>query len=234
MSPAFLAPPPARRWSWDRVSHVRRTPLRHALHPPPLPVARRPRRPAPAGLAAAAPGPLRPPRPPRRRRGGGIRGDLTRFLAGRGIRLAPRTGSSCWPTRGCSGTSSTRCRSSGAPAPTATLRAVVFEVHNTYGERHAYMSPSGALLDAVRRFADGERLIGPPAPELFEAAAEQVEPDDLPLMALLMDGASPVDIAQALGRTEDEVVWRSRRVVGLLQGAPRLARSPDGASAPSS
>ena len=94
--------------------------------------------------------------------------------------------------------------------------------------------PVGALLDAVRRLANGERLLGPPAPELFEAAAEQVEPDDLPLMALLIDGASPVDIALALGRTEDEVVWRSRRVVGLLQGAPRLARSPDGASAPSS
>jgi DNA-binding NarL/FixJ family response regulator len=94
--------------------------------------------------------------------------------------------------------------------------------------------PVGALLDAVRRLANGERLLGPPAPELFEAAAEQVEPDDLPLMALLIDGASPIDIATALGRTEDEVVWRSRRVVGLLQGAPRLARSPDGASAPSS
>jgi DNA-binding NarL/FixJ family response regulator len=94
--------------------------------------------------------------------------------------------------------------------------------------------PVAALLDAVRRLAHGERLLGPPAPELFEGAAEQVEPDDLPLMALLIDGASPVDIAQALGRMEDEVVWRSRRVVGLLQGAPRLTRSPDGASAPSS
>jgi DNA-binding NarL/FixJ family response regulator len=94
--------------------------------------------------------------------------------------------------------------------------------------------PVGALLDAVRRLAQGERLLGPAAPELFEAAVEKLEPEDLPLMALLIDGASPVDIAQALGRTEDDVVWRSRRIVGLLQGAPRLARSLDGASAPSS
>jgi DNA-binding NarL/FixJ family response regulator len=94
--------------------------------------------------------------------------------------------------------------------------------------------PVSALLDAVRRLAHGERLLGPPAPELFEAAVEKLEPEDLPLMALLIDGASPVDIARALGRTENDVVWRSRRVVGLLQGAPRLDRSGDGATAPSS
>ena len=47
----------------------------------PLPVARRPRRPAPAALADAAARPLRRPRPPRPGRlGGGIRGDVERFL----------------------------------------------------------------------------------------------------------------------------------------------------------
>ena len=93
--------------------------------------------------------------------------------------------------------------------------------------------PVDTLLNAVRRLAQGERLLGPPGPELFEAAVEKLEPEDLPLMALLIDGASPVAIAQALGRTEEDIIWRSRRIVGLLQGTPRLDGSPDGASAPS-
>jgi DNA-binding NarL/FixJ family response regulator len=105
--------------------------------------------------------------------------------------------------------------------------------------------PIGVLLDAIQRLAHGERLLGPPAPELFEAAVEQLEPEDLSLLALLIDGANPVDIARALGRAENDVVWRSRRVVGLLQGGPRRERSrvarlskrgpgADGARAPSS
>ena len=84
--------------------------------------------------------------------------------------------------------------------------------------------PVTALIEALRRLAEGERLLGPPAPELVEAATAYLAPEDLPLVALLIDGARPEEIAQALGRTERDVIRRARRVVGMLQGGPRRDR----------
>ena len=64
--------------------------------------------------------------------------------------------SSCSPSCASSGTCSTRCRSTGAGTRTARSLCVVAEVHNTFGERHAY------LLRARRpaRSADGRVRMG--------------------------------------------------------------------------
>jgi DNA-binding NarL/FixJ family response regulator len=86
--------------------------------------------------------------------------------------------------------------------------------------------PVRVLLDAVQRLAGGERLLDPSAPELFEAAAALLEPEDLPLMALLRDGASHVEIARILDRKESDVVRRARRIVGLLQGGRQRGPTP--------
>jgi uncharacterized protein len=71
--------------------------------------------------------------------GGGIRGDVERFLARRGVLMdahdrvlmlshARVLGHTCDPLSvfWCLG-------------PVGDVKAVVFEVHNTYGERHAYL-----------------------------------------------------------------------------------------------
>ena len=45
--------------------------------------------------------------------------------------------------------------------------------------------------------------------------------EDLPVMALLADGADCIEIARALGLDRDDVVRRGRRIVGLLQARSR-------------
>ena len=86
--------------------------------------------------------------------------------------------------------------------------------------------PVDVLLATIRRLADGDRLLAPPAPELVEAAASRLPAEDLPVMALLADGADTADIAQALGLDAREVARRARRVIGLLQAAPGRRPGP--------
>ena len=104
------------------------------------------------------PWPLRPfstfrRRRPPRRPAAAIRARRRAVLRGAGRRRRRTTGSSCSPTRGCSATSSTRSPCSGAFAPDGSLACVVFEVHNTYGERHAYLlgSTTPAAPRSTRR-----------------------------------------------------------------------------------
>lgn len=86
--------------------------------------------------------------------------------------------------------------------------------------------PIDVLLDAVRCVARGERPLAAPAPDLLEAAASRLDADDLPLMALLVDGAQPGEIAQALRLDQRSVTSRARRIIGMLQAGT----NPDGPS----
>jgi DNA-binding NarL/FixJ family response regulator len=76
--------------------------------------------------------------------------------------------------------------------------------------------PVSELLDAIRRVARGERLIPMPAGDLLAAATARVDPDDAPVIPLLLHGATVSDIADALAIGEQEVVSRARRVIGRL------------------
>jgi DNA-binding NarL/FixJ family response regulator len=89
--------------------------------------------------------------------------------------------------------------------------------------------PVPELLDAIRRVARGERLIPLPPGDLLAAATAHVDPKDAALIPLLVHGATVADIAEALAIDEQEVVRRSRRVIGRLHGARRRSR-PDGPS----
>jgi DNA-binding NarL/FixJ family response regulator len=78
--------------------------------------------------------------------------------------------------------------------------------------------PPAHLLEAVRRVAAGERLLGAPAPELVHAAGARLEPEDLPVMAMLLDGTTDDGIAEALGDAPGEQVrHRVRRILGRLR-----------------
>ena len=87
--------------------------------------------------------------------------------------------------------------------------------------------PVDALLATIRRLASGERLLTPPAPELVEAAAARLPAEDLPVMALLANGADASEIGQALGLDARDVTRSARRVSGLLQAGS--GRRPDAA-----
>lgn len=122
------------------VSHTREVPVRHAFRhrsyhwlidvddPPRLPLWLRPM----AGfrvedhLDAGA-------------SGGGVRGDLGVFLAGHGVELAPTDRVLMLANARVLGHVFDPLTVFWVQSDDGVLRAVVFEVHNTYGERHAYL-----------------------------------------------------------------------------------------------
>jgi DUF1365 family protein len=77
--------------------------------------------------------------------GGGIRGDLERFLAHRGVTLGPTDRVLMLANARVLGHVFDPLTVYWCLTAADSIRAVVFEVHNTYGERHAY------LLDVDRR-----------------------------------------------------------------------------------
>jgi DNA-binding NarL/FixJ family response regulator len=84
--------------------------------------------------------------------------------------------------------------------------------------------PVPTLLAAIRAVARGEIQIPHIPPDAYEAAAARLDDEDLPILALLLDG-EPVDtIAQALRADPSEIAWRRQRIVGRLR--PKLRPSP--------
>lgn len=77
--------------------------------------------------------------------GRGVRGDLGAFLAGRGVHLAPTDRVLMLANARVLGHVFDPLTVFWVQSDDGVLRAVVFEVHNTYGGRHAY------LLDIDRR-----------------------------------------------------------------------------------
>jgi DUF1365 family protein len=71
--------------------------------------------------------------------GGGIRGDVERFLAARGVALAPDDRVLMLANARVLGHTFDPLSVFWCLRPDGSLVAAVFEVHNTYGERHAYL-----------------------------------------------------------------------------------------------
>src|SRR3954469_1212545 len=110
---------------------------------------------------------------------------------------------------------------SGYAAPALMLGATVAQADAVLHKAE----PVEVLLGSLRRLANGARLIAAPAPDLLQAATARLDAQDVPVMALLVDGTRPGDIARALALEEDEVVRRAQRIVGVLQ-ACRPRRRP--------
>jgi two-component system response regulator DesR len=85
--------------------------------------------------------------------------------------------------------------------------------------------PIEALVATIRRIHAGERLLGPPAPELLHAVTARVDPEDAPVVLMLMDGATVVEIASALRVPEREILGRSHRILGRLHPRRRARRT---------
>ena len=85
--------------------------------------------------------------------------------------------------------------------------------------------PAAALIAAIRRIADGETVVPAVSRGEFEAAVARLEDTDLPIFAMLLDGASVPTIAEGLRTGEREAARRAQTIVGRLR--PRLdARAP--------
>jgi DNA-binding NarL/FixJ family response regulator len=69
------------------------------------------------------------------------------------------------------------------------------------------------LFDAIRRAARGEPTLPEISPPLLEAAGQALDPDDLPILGMLIRRTAPAEIAATLRIERSEL---ERRVTGML------------------
>jgi DNA-binding NarL/FixJ family response regulator len=86
-------------------------------------------------------------------------------------------------------------------------------------------APPAELFEAIRIVARGATALPSLTREQLDAAAHRVEPDDLALLAMLVDRTSPADLAATLHMDRRRLAKRIERVLG------RLRRAPSGAAA---
>jgi DNA-binding NarL/FixJ family response regulator len=80
--------------------------------------------------------------------------------------------------------------------------------------------PAKALITAIRGIADGESIMPTVSRGEFEAAVARLDDSDLPIFAMLLDGAPVPTIAEGLRTDESDAARQAQRVVGRLR--PRL------------
>ena len=69
------------------------------------------------------------------------------------------------------------------------------------------------LFDAIRQTARGDKALPPVSEPLLEAAAQALDPEDLPLLGMLVNRTSPADIAATMRLERAEL---DRRIAGML------------------
>lgn len=76
------------------------------------------------------------------------------------------------------------------------------------------------LFEAIRVVARGGTALPPLGPEEMDAAAHRIDPEDLALLAMLVDGTPAVDVADTLHLDRRKVGRRIERLLGRLRAAP--------------
>jgi DNA-binding NarL/FixJ family response regulator len=75
-------------------------------------------------------------------------------------------------------------------------------------------APAPELFDALRAVARGDRVLPPVPRALLEAAGARVEPEDLPILAMMIDGTPAAEVADTLRLGEREL---ARRIDTLIE-----------------
>lgn len=73
-----------------------------------------------------------------------------------------------------------------------------------------------ALSDAVRSVARGQRVLPPIGPGLLERAADCLDPEDLPIVGMAVDGAGQDEVGQVLNLAPEELEARIDRMLLAL------------------
>jgi DNA-binding NarL/FixJ family response regulator len=81
-------------------------------------------------------------------------------------------------------------------------------------------APPEELFEAIRRVARGDGALPPLDREQLDAAAHQVEPEDLALLAMLMDRTEPADVAATLRLDRRKLQRRIVKLLGRLRKRP--------------
>jgi DNA-binding NarL/FixJ family response regulator len=80
----------------------------------------------------------------------------------------------------------------------------------------------GRLLDTIRAVAVGERARPRPTPAALNTVGASLDPNDLPVLGMLVHGTAPGEVADTLGMSPDWLL--ARRWAILRRLTPRRAR----------
>lgn len=75
-------------------------------------------------------------------------------------------------------------------------------------------APAPELFDALRAVARGDRVLPPVPRALLEAAGTRVAAEDQPILAMMLDGVSPAEVADTLRLELRDV---SRRIDAMIE-----------------
>jgi DNA-binding NarL/FixJ family response regulator len=87
-------------------------------------------------------------------------------------------------------------------------------------------APANELYDAIRTVARGDSVMPPVSRELLDDANARLDPEDLPILGMVLDGTPDAEIAKTLGLSGDALTRRLDRMLGRLKvevPAPRGA-----------
>jgi DNA-binding NarL/FixJ family response regulator len=101
----------------------------------------------------------------------------------------------------------------GDPDPALGILARVAGAHGLVDKA----ADPAALFDAIRVIGRGGTALPPVGAEALEAAAHRIEPEDLALLAMLVDGTPADDVAETLRLDGRRVARRTERVLGRLR-----------------
>jgi DNA-binding NarL/FixJ family response regulator len=73
------------------------------------------------------------------------------------------------------------------------------------------------LYDAIRTVARGERVMPPLSRELLDGANARLDPADLPILGMVLDGTPEGEIARTLGVAGEELTRRVDRMIARLK-----------------
>jgi DNA-binding NarL/FixJ family response regulator len=77
--------------------------------------------------------------------------------------------------------------------------------------------PADALSEAVRIVASGSTVFPDLLAELASAGAERLEPEDLPILGMIMDGCSRAEVAEVMRLRPLELAARIERMIDVLK-----------------
>lgn len=86
-------------------------------------------------------------------------------------------------------------------------------------------APAPELFDALRRAARGEAALPPVGREQLDDATSKIDPEDLPILGMLVEGTDRAEIPATLGIEPQEFAQRLDRMIGALRVEVPTARS---------
>jgi len=86
--------------------------------------------------------------------------------------------------------------------------------------------PSRQLFEAIRTVAKGGTALPPISPDLLQLASRCLEPEDLPVLDMLVNHIARRDIADTLGIGRDDLAGRIAAMLDRIKAPVGIANPP--------